>query len=608
MAQAIQAEPISSQRLICRIRISAKFANLGAKKHRTYTSPMGRSRVHPEVFVRVSQKRSHAYTSPAGRMRVHLEVQMQVDVEQSVELAGDRAESAAQCVYTDGRFVPSSPCGDKPYLIVDTSDLPATAHELRDIFVRSGNLFDRDGPVQVVPSRDGGPPIARRMTPSRVVREAHRVSRPVKLVGEEFVPVALPNSVARMYLEMDGEWDLPPLAGICTAPVLSSDGSIRTAEGYDQDTGLWCASVPDLQIPEHPTRVDAEAALRLLRETFRTYPFADAARRHDPELGVEVVDLDHPPGMDESASLVGLLTAICRAILWLAPGFLLRAPEISGAGTGKGLFLRAISAIAFGILPSAFTKGGDRQELDKRLASDLIKAAPFLFLDNVNGTMLRSDLLASVLTERPARVRLLGRTEMVALNSTAFIAVTGNGVTVAEDLARRILVCEFDARCEDPEQRRFGSGFLGNIKKNRAELLGAALTIWRYGRQHAAELKRGRPLGSFEVWAEWCRDPLLTLGCCDPVERIERVKADDPHRREIVELFETWYAHHGEKPTTVANLAEQVRALIDPHGRGRQFVAWRLSQLAGTHAGGFALTRQEAAGKWGASTYALRRS
>jgi hypothetical protein len=302
--------------------------------------------------------------------------------------------------------------------------------------------------------------------------------------------------------------------------------------------------------------------------------------------------------MDESAFLVGLLTAICRPTLWIAPGLLLRAPEISGAGTGKGLALRAISAIAFGISPSAFIKGGDRQELDKRLASHLIEGAPFLFLDNVNGAMLRSDLLASILTERPAMVRPLGRTKMVALNSTAFIAVTGNGVTVAEDLVRRFLVCEFDGRCEDPEQRRFGSGFLKNIQKNRAELLGAALTIWRFGRQHAAELEHDRPLGH-EDWAAWCRDPLLALGCTDPVERIERIKADDPLRREIVDLFETWHAHHGEKPTTAANLVESVRALIDPHGRSRHFVAARVAQLSGTRAGGLALTRQAPAGKMG---------
>ena len=259
-----------------------------------------------------------------------------------------------------------------------------------------------------------------------------------------------------------------------------------------------------------------------------------------------MVDLDHPPGRDESTFLVGLLTAISRPNLWLAPGFLVRAPEISGAGTGKGLLVRSICAIAFGIHPRAFTKGGDRQELDKRLASDLIEAAPVLFLDNVNGCMLRSDLLASVLTERPARVRPLGRTKMLALNCTAFIAVTGNGLTLSEDLVRRFLLCELDARCEDPEQRSFGSDYLAKIELRRAELLAAALTIWRWGRQNSPNLVPGRPLGSFEQWAEWCRDPLLALGCRDPVERMDEIKSDDPHRRQIVELFAAWAAHHGD--------------------------------------------------------------
>jgi hypothetical protein len=34
----------------------------------------------------------------------------------------------------------------------------------------------------------------------------------------------------------------------------------------------------------------------------------------------------------------------------------------------------------------------------------------------------------------------------------------------------------------------------------------------------------------------------------------------------------------------------------------------RLVQLTGTRAGGFVLTRQEAAGKWGAATYSLVRT
>jgi hypothetical protein len=503
--------------------------------------------------------------------------------------------------------VPST-AAEKPDLVVDPGDLPATARELRDLLAASGRFFDRGVPVKVVAPADGGPPTATRLTQNRIVIEAHDLSRPVKPQGDALLPVTLSGRVAGLYLDMAGEWDLPPLAGITTAPVLAQDGTVRAADGYDPVTRLWCARMPTLTIPDQPSRKEAEAALRLLRQTFRTFPFVDAQSRKDKELSVQVVDLAASPGLDESTFLVGLLTAVCRSNLWLAPGFLARAPEISGAGTGKGLLVRSMCAIAFGIQPRAFTKGADRQELDKRLASDLIEAAPVLFLDNVNSSMLRSDTLASVLTERPARVRPLGRTGMVALNSTAFIAVTGNGLNISEDLARRFIVCELDARCEDPEQRRFEPGFLQTIELRRAELLAAALTIWRWGRQRAAGLEAGRPLGSFEQWAEYCRDPLLALGCRDPVERIEAVKSDDPHRRRIVELFATWDANHAARPTKVADLAEPVRALVDPQGRGRQHVAARLSQLAGTRAGGFILTREEAAGKWGAATYSLART
>ena len=47
-------------------------------------------------------------------------------------------------------------------------------------------------------------------------------------------------------------------------------------------------------------------------------------------------------------------------------------------------------------------------------------------------------------------------------------------------------------------------------------------------------LKPGKALGSFEVWAQWCRDPLLMLGARDPVDRIEEIKAADPRRRALI--------------------------------------------------------------------------
>jgi hypothetical protein len=66
-------------------------------------------------------------------------------------------------------------------------------------------------------------------------------------------------------------------------------------------------------------------------------------------------------------------------------------------------------------------------------------------------------------------------------------------------------------------------------------------------------------------------------------------------------------ADHGALICPISNMVP-VRTLLDPQRRGRQFMAARLVQLAGTRAGGFVLRRQGAAGKWGTATYFLVRT
>jgi hypothetical protein len=136
---------------------------------------------------------------------------------------------------------------------------------------------------------------------------------------------------------------------------------------------------------------------------------------------VPVVDLTKSPGRDESSFLVALLTAVCRPSLHLAPGVLLRAAAISGAGTGKRLLARCISIVAFGREPHAVTAGVTAHELDKRIAAELIAGSPTLFLDNLNNMALKSDLLASAITERPAQVRVLGRSQMMRQRMSRFL-------------------------------------------------------------------------------------------------------------------------------------------------------------------------------------------
>jgi len=497
-------------------------------------------------------------------------------------------------------------------LHVDEAELPAVASELAKHLARRPMLFDRGGPVRLTKDAQSDAMKALPLTVDTVTNECHEVCRPFHSTqtpdGPEQEYITLPVRVASLYLDRRDRLGLRPLDGIACSPLLHDDGSIRTAAGYDTETRLWCERAPTVTVPDAPTKADAEAALLYLRKAFRTFCFADAPRVTDPAYPVPVVDVTQPPRADEGAFLTGLMTAVCRPSLPLAPGMVIRAPQFSGAGTGKGLLVRAICIIAFGAHPRAMTGGHDPAELDKRIVSALISADFALFLDNLNSTALRSDVLASVITERPAVVRPLGRSEILVLNSAAFVVITGNALTISEDMARRLLTVDLDAGTESPEARPFVGDFLGGIQANRADLLRAALTIWRWGRLSSPALKSGRAMGSFPQWARWCRDPLLALGCADPADRIATTKAQDPRRAALGELFTAWWKHHNGAGIAVSELHDDVRVLADPMNRGRQYLATRIRNLAGTRVAGFALSHHPMDGAWVADRYSLTKT
>ena len=250
----------------------------------------------------------------------------------------------------------------RPDLVVRNDDLTITARDVARIIAQSDQMFVRGRPAKVISSPDRSWPQVRPMIPDAVVNEAHELARPVKMEHDPR-PVTLPHRVARLYLALD-DWGLRPLKGITTAPLLSVDGSMRIAEGYDGPTAMWCCRVPALELPDAPSLADAEGALRSLRAAFCTFPFADARAVQGEESAIPLVDLSHPPGRDESAFLAALLTAVCRPSLPLAPGMVITAPLITGAGTGKGLLVRAVCEIAFGRAPYAFTACRHRAEME----------------------------------------------------------------------------------------------------------------------------------------------------------------------------------------------------------------------------------------------------
>lgn len=327
-------------------------------------------------------------------------------------------------VTTDTGALKRAPKPGLPELIINDADPTATAKDLALMFAEGDEfLFNGYAPVRIAVEA-GHMPRALEVTTNSIRVLAHELCNPTKLRrgkrGIERIAIPLSKDIAQIYLHgLEGRWDLKPFHGITTAPILKHDGDIRFVNGHDAETGLWCHDIPDLKIPEKPTEPDARAALLRLRKFFRTFPFGDSARVLDN--GLYVTDLSQPPGLDESVFLVALMTACCRQSIGLAPAFICDAPSLSGAGTGKGLLVKAICMIASGVKPSAFTSGHSAEEFDKRLTSALVEAHPAVFLDNFNAKELRSDILASALTEYPAKVRLMGHTKMVPLHTRTFV-------------------------------------------------------------------------------------------------------------------------------------------------------------------------------------------
>jgi len=346
---------------------------------------------------------------------------------------------------------------------------------------------------------------------------------------------------ARTLLARAGAWSFPVLRGIVTAPTLRADGSILQVPGYDATSGLIFepggATFPP--VPERPTRDEAVAALAKLDPLFAEFPFVDEAAR----------------AVVFSAILSGLVGQVLPAIP-------LHAFDAPTAGTGKSLLSEAVGAIVLGHKPSAMNQGKEEAEDEKRLATALRAGDRVIWIDNVERP-ITGDTICSILTQESVLLRILGKSEQVALPCNVLVMATGNNLTIGGDVTRRSVVCRLDARDERPDQREFRFNPKVVAAERRAEFVVAGLTALR------AYIVAGRPnplspVGSFERWSEWVREALVWCGYGDPDETRTAVLADDPRKGELVEVLQAWRRAWSDNALTVseAKLDEPLAALL----------------------------------------------
>ncbi|MGI4942041.1 MAG: hypothetical protein ACRYHQ_16020, partial [Janthinobacterium lividum] len=370
--------------------------------------------------------------------------------------------------------------------------------------------------------------------------------------SEEWLPTDPPMMVAAVLLSRVGKWKLPRLAGVVTTPTLRPDGSVLTAPGYDAATRLYHVPDPALRLPpmaSKPTQADAVAALVSLRGLLVGFPFVS--------------------DVDRAVALSLLITPVVRGALSVAP---LHAIKAHTAGTGKSYLVDLSSAIATGRACPVVAAAANADETEKRLVGLLLAAFPIVSLDNVNGE-LGGDILCQAVERPLIRVRPLGRSDIIEIESRACIFATGNALRVRGDMVRRTVVSALDAEMERPELRQFAQDPVAEVLADRGRYVGACLTIVR------AYLAAGRPgllpaLASFEDWSALVRSALVWLGEKDPCTSMESAREDDPELTEMREVLALWQQHVGADGRTARDIAEEAsRRLASQMGEPTDFAA-----------------------------------
>lgn len=393
---------------------------------------------------------------------------------------------------------------------------------------------------------------------------------------EVFAPCLPPLNFAE-FLDARSSWPkLPHLEGIVESPVMLRGGRVLETPGYDATSGLLYSPIkPYPAVPSAPTQADAKAAMDELLDWTQDFSFK----------------APH----DKSALASLILTCVARyAIDGPVPAFTFSAPA---PGSGKSLLLSGAVHVALGRPATTTSLINDEAEMDKRLLSIGLSGAPVVVFDDLPDGMMGTSSLSRVLTDYSGKMtgRLLGQSKMVTASIKTIFVASGNNISYANTLARRVVECTIDPGLENPQLR---SGWKypnlhGHISNIRERLVICALIILKAHFLSGSIQHGGEPIGSFEKWDSVVRSAIIWTGYADPCAgRAQMRIASDSDVEPLRMLVAAWTQLFGSKQMSI-NAAISTAAsrgiggadlihamsLIDDRNRpaqlGRMFSRWR---------------------------------
>lgn len=443
-----------------------------------------------------------------------------------------------------------------PEIIVNDRHLRDTTTDALDALYKANKpecIFRRSNALTRISLDEHGRPYTEALTESALRGCLTRAANFLhcsesKKGGDRYTRVSPPLDVVKDCLSL-GNWQFPPLLGITEAPVIRPDGTVITEQGYDASTNLYYFPSPKLSmppIPDKPTDSEVKAAIELVLEPVRDFPFDGEA--------------------SGANALAAMFTPILRPMIdGPVPLVIIDKPQ---AGTGASLLAEVVSLIATGRVAAMMTAQKDDEGWRKVITSLLIKGQLVVTIDNVEYDLFTPSL-AAILTTTSYQDRVLGRSEMVILpNRTTWIA-TGNNIRLRGDLPRRCIWVRMDAKIARPWQRdvkRFKHPRLIEwVSTNRGVILAAILTIARAWVVAGMPEAQGLPnLGSYESYCRIVSGVLAHMGVKGFLANLDAMYDETDTETPQWEVFlQTWHDAIGDKALTTTELISYVNKKTD---------------------------------------------
>ena len=197
--------------------------------------------------------------------------------------------------------------------------------------------------------------------------------------------------------------------------------------------------------------------------------------------------------------VAAVLAGVMRKSLPTCPAFILDAPQ---ASSGKSKLGFVIQEIATGRQNAIVVKENDRAELAKQIDSELLAGMPAIFLDNVSQGSKIGAQLDGLLTSPVYRFRPLGKSITAEVSTRTLILVSSNNFVPAADMWRRILTIRLDAKTDKPELRKFPFVPEVEARKERQNIVAAALFILKSFRDAGCPQATSNQMASYEAFRQ----------------------------------------------------------------------------------------------------------